>query len=176
MGPSKASSAFRTAAALVGLALVVIGPAACGSSSSKQTSTAAKKQAGLTRGVRLEVKNASASSTGLTLCVPGGDCKVQSGTLKPGESVALAADEVQGIFDQGTQASFVYFRGVNPTVGAPYVSMEGSDGVGHGDGNPRKFSPDEGQSDDLSLQGQSFTVTRRADIPDYKVFELTLTK
>jgi hypothetical protein len=163
---------------MVGLGVLVIGLAACGSSSSKQTSTAAKKEAGLYRGVQVTVKNASSSWTGLQLCAAGGDCKggVQGGSLKPGESAVLAADEISGNFSQGTQASLVYFRGVNPSVGAPYISMEGSDGVGHGDGNLQKFSPSEGNSNYPTVQGQSFTVTRQADTADNKVFELTLTK
>jgi hypothetical protein len=179
MGPSKASSgtAVRTAAVTVGLALLLIGPAACGSGSSsdsaQQTSTAAKKKAGLYRGVRLEVKNASASSTILQLCGDG-QCQARALTLKPGASEAMAASEITGGFSCYS-CSQVYFKGVNPSVGAPYVAIQGSDGDGHGDAEGwRKLAPDEGASGNVDIQGQSFTVTRRADSPDYKMFELTL--
>ena len=148
-----------------------------GSSSGTQTSTV-KKKAGLYRGVRLEVKNASSAGIGLMLCVAGTNdsatgCVSNGELLNPGEMKALAADEITGNFDCYS-CKTVYFRGVNPAVGAPYVQLEGSDGQGHGDGNPQKLAPDENSSASVTIQGQSFTVTRMNDLPDYKVFELRL--
>jgi hypothetical protein len=180
MGLSKASrlNAVKTAAAMVGLAVVLIGPTACGSDASsdsaKPASAQPKREAGLTMDVRLVVKNATASRTGVMLCEAGsaGNCQF-NGTMEPGASAAMAAGEISGNFSCYS-CTQVYFRAVNPTVGAPYVALEGSDGDGHGDGNEQKLAPSEGNRALVTIQGSSFAVTRSAD-SSYKEFELALT-
>jgi hypothetical protein len=159
---------MKIAAALVLTGLLLVGLSACGSGSSSDTkgstSTVPKKQAG-GKAIYLTVANENRAPITLTIC---GDrtCR-PSNKLSPGETVAVAAGEVNGslVFEDGYR---VEFRAQNPLIGTPYIGLQSR----NPDQSERVSNLSEGERRVVTLNGKPFTASREPDTDDYK--QLTL--
>jgi hypothetical protein len=145
----------KTAAAVIGVAVLVVGASACGSDSKQSAPTkqstdsaspAVKKEAGLfSKATRLEVVNKTGQDLEVTIC-GNGNCK-PARVLDLNESEDMAADNVTGWvcynaagagcadpgepadpFSPGPKQAFqIDFTASNPDVGLPKIELTTSE-------------------------------------------------
>jgi hypothetical protein len=150
----------RTAAALLAAGGLLVGLSACGSDS-KQSTSAAKKKAGL--GVQLAVVNQGRDALNVRICGDG-TCRAER-PLSPGESTVMAAGSVNGRVAFAGNGG-VDFAAENPFIGQPRISLRSlSDRV------DLQLSEGESRTTRLSSFAGQLTGSRASDT-DYKMLRL----
>lgn len=163
---------MKIGAALVVAGVLLVGPSACGSDPSSDSTgsepAVAEKEAGIGRAVNLTVISQKPAAFELTLCGVGdGRCRTYQ-RVQSGESAALTATEgVRGSISI-PEGKRVDFDAQNPIIGQPYIALQSP-----GDKSGREeLTLSEGDQRQITFNGYSFVASRRTDSDDSKQLAL----